>query len=123
VNGCGFKISFTCSLLPLIPFIGKSEPISTLENTSILGLTSPRTLEYSEDVKREQETTPMLITTTTNTQIIRNYLIAAIGVMMVSLGVADMFYSPSRLGQQDRLNSYSPYISAGLVSYGKSLAR
>jgi hypothetical protein len=43
--------------------------------------------------------------------------------MMLSVGVADMFNSPVRVGQQDRLNSYSTYIGAGLVSYGKNLAR
>lgn len=65
----------------------------------------------------------MLTTTTDNSPIIRNYIIAVLGVMLVSAGVADMFNSPFRLGQQERLNSYSTYVSAGIVSYGKSLGR
>ena len=64
-----------------------------------------------------------MLTTTPNNSIIRNYLIAAISVMLVSVGVTDMFNAPSRTGQQERLNGYSTYVSAGMVSYGKSLGR
>jgi hypothetical protein len=62
-------------------------------------------------------------TTNNNNQLIRNYIIAATTVMLMSAGVADMFNNPQRLAQQDRLDGYGHYISAGLVSYGKSLAR
>lgn len=65
----------------------------------------------------------MLNTTTTNTQIIRNYIIAATTVMLISVGVSDMFNNPQRIAQQEKLDSYGRYIGAGLVSYGKSLAR
>lgn len=62
-------------------------------------------------------------TSNTNNQIIRNYIIAAASVMVMSMGVADVFNNPTRVAQQDRLDGYAPYISAGLVSYGKNLAR
>ncbi|WP_013321963.1 hypothetical protein [Gloeothece verrucosa] len=66
----------------------------------------------------------MLNTTpNTNNQLIRNYIIAATTVMLMSMGVADMFNNPSRVAQQDRLDGYARYIGAGLVNYGKSLAR
>lgn len=65
----------------------------------------------------------MLTATTTNNQVIRNYVIAAASVMLLSVGVADMFNSPARVGQQERLNGYVPYVSAALVNQAKSLAR
>ncbi len=58
-----------------------------------------------------------------NNQIVRNYIIAATSVMLMSMGVADMFNNPQRIAQQAKLEGYAPYISAGLVSYGKNLAR
>ncbi|ACK69931.1 conserved hypothetical protein [Gloeothece citriformis PCC 7424] len=62
-------------------------------------------------------------TPTNNTSFIRNYIIAATTVMLMSVGVADMFNNPQRIAQQEKLDGYGRYIGAGLVSYGKSLAR
>ncbi len=62
-------------------------------------------------------------TTTNNTSFIRNYIIAATTVMLMSAGMADLFNNPERIAQQTKLDNYTPYISAGLVSYGKSLGR
>lgn len=90
----------------------------------ILGLTSLLGSGYCGKCREQTEATKMLnATPNTNTQFIRNYAIAAATVMLMSMGVTDIFYSPNRVAQQDRLNGYAPYIGAGLVSYGKSLAR
>lgn len=61
-----------------------------------------------------------MLTATQNTQIIRNYLIAAVSVMLMSTVVADLFNNPARYAQQDKLDNYGRYISAGLVSYAKT---
>lgn len=60
---------------------------------------------------------------TETTLVIRNYLIAAASVMLMSIGLSDTFYSPQRIAQQGRLDGYAPYISAGLVNYAKTLGR
>ncbi len=65
----------------------------------------------------------MLTATTNNNQVIRNYVIATASVMLLSVGVADLFNSPARVGQQERLNGYVPYVTAALVNQAKSLAR
>jgi high-affinity Fe2+/Pb2+ permease len=51
-----------------------------------------------------------------NNQLIRNYIIVLASVMMVSVGLADLHNQPSRLAQQDRLDNYGRFISAGLVA-------
>ncbi len=61
--------------------------------------------------------------TTDNTTIIRNYLIAAASVMLLCVGTADVFNNPARMAQQDKLDGYGRYISAGLVSYAQNLGR
>lgn len=65
----------------------------------------------------------MLNTTTNNTVIIRNYVILATTVMLTTIGLTDTFLSPTRSGQQDRLNNYGQVVSAGLVSYSRTLGR
>jgi hypothetical protein len=65
----------------------------------------------------------MLATTTETTTLIRNYIIAAASIMLLSVGVADCFNSPARVGQQGRLDNYSRAISAGLVNYAQTLGR
>ena len=47
---------------------------------------------------------------------VRNYLIAVISVVMMGVGVADLVNNPSRIAQQNRLDGYGRYVSAGLVS-------
>lgn len=58
-----------------------------------------------------------------NNTFIRNYLIAAVSVVALSMGVTDLVNNPARLAQQDRLDGYGRYISAGLVSYAQTLGR
>ncbi len=65
----------------------------------------------------------MLNTTTNNTVIIRNYIILTATVMFATLGLTDTFLAPTRAGQQDRLNNYGQVVSAGMVSYSKTLGR
>jgi hypothetical protein len=65
----------------------------------------------------------IMSSTTQSTVVIRNYLIAAASVMFMSAGLSDIFNSPHRIAQQDRLDGYGQYISAGLVNYAKTLGR
>lgn len=65
----------------------------------------------------------MFTTATENTTLLRNYLIAAATVMLVSVGVSDLFNNPARVARQDRLDGYGRYVSAGLVSKAQSLSR
>ena len=51
-----------------------------------------------------------------NPTFVRNYLIAVISVVMMGMGVADLVNNPSRIAQQNRLDGYGRYVSAGLVS-------
>ncbi len=51
-----------------------------------------------------------------NQTFVRNYLIAVISVVMMGVGVADLVNNPSRIAQQNRLDGYGRYVSAGLVS-------
>jgi hypothetical protein len=51
-----------------------------------------------------------------NQTFVRNYLIAIISVVMMGVGVTDLFNNPSRVAQQNRLDGYGRYVSAGLVS-------
>jgi hypothetical protein len=65
----------------------------------------------------------MFTAATENTTAIRNYALAAVTVMLVSVGVSDLFSNPARFAQQDRLDGYGRYVSAGLVSKAQSLSR
>jgi hypothetical protein len=51
-----------------------------------------------------------------NQAFVRNYCIAIISVVMMGMGVADLVNNPSRIAQQNRLDGYGRYVSAGLVS-------
>ncbi len=57
------------------------------------------------------------------TTIIRNYLLTATTVILLSLGISELVNAPSRIGQQQRLDGYSYYVGAGLVSYAQSSLR
>ena len=60
-----------------------------------------------------------MLSASQNKQVIRNYIITATSVMLLSVGVADLFNSPARVAQQDRLDNYGRFVSAGLVSYAQ----
>ncbi|PSF36061.1 hypothetical protein C7H19_15070 [Aphanothece hegewaldii CCALA 016] len=51
------------------------------------------------------------------TKIVRNYFLTSALVIFTSVVVTDLFYSPIRIGQQEKLENYSNYVTAGLVSY------
>jgi hypothetical protein len=52
-------------------------------------------------------------------QVIRNYAISLTCVMLVSVGVADLFKSPVRVAQQNRLDNYGRYVGVGIVSFAQ----
>jgi hypothetical protein len=62
----------------------------------------------------------MLSQSATTTTLIRNYVIAAASVLTLSLGISDLVNNPARLAQQNKLDGYSYYVSAGLVNYAQS---
>lgn len=64
-----------------------------------------------------------MLNTTNNTIIIRNYIILTATVMFTAMGLTDTFSAPTRIGQQDRINSFGQVLSAGLVSYSQTLGR
>ncbi len=63
-----------------------------------------------------------MLSTSKNNQVIRNYIIALVSVMLLSTGLADVYNQPSRAAQKDRLDNYSRFISAGLVSGAQKAA-
>ena len=66
----------------------------------------------------------MLATATqNNTATLRNYAIIAATIIFTCSGLTDVFFNPSRNGQQNRIDTYSNVISAGLVSQAQTLGR
>ena len=63
-----------------------------------------------------------MLSATQNNQVIRNYIVALGTVMLLSMGLADVYSQPSRSAQQDKLDNYGRFISAGLVSGAKKSA-
>jgi hypothetical protein len=63
--------------------------------------------------------TSTMLSVKQNQQVIRNYAIAITGVMLVSVGVADLFKSPVRVAQQNRLDNYGRFVGVGLVSFAQ----
>ncbi|PSF34467.1 hypothetical protein C7H19_18740 [Aphanothece hegewaldii CCALA 016] len=53
-------------------------------------------------------------------QAVRNYVMISASVVVLSMGLTDVFYSPQRMGQQDRIDNYSNYIKAGMVAATKT---
>ncbi|MEY2985593.1 MAG: hypothetical protein RLZZ568_2210 [Cyanobacteriota bacterium] len=51
---------------------------------------------------------------------LRNYMIAALTVLSVSVGIGELFNQPSRLATQNTIDTYTSYLSAGLVSHAQS---
>ncbi|MDJ0844853.1 hypothetical protein [Crocosphaera sp.] len=64
-----------------------------------------------------------MFTNINNTNIIRNYVILAATVMLTSVALTDTFLSPTRSGQQERLNSYGQVAKAGFVAYSQKIGR
>ncbi|MCU0537500.1 MAG: hypothetical protein MUD14_26730 [Hydrococcus sp. Prado102] len=56
-----------------------------------------------------------------NTTFIRNYAIAIVSVTMMSVALTDLYNQPSRIGQQNKLDSFSRVVSAGLVSQSQKV--
>ena len=65
----------------------------------------------------------MLAATTHTTTALRNYVILAATIIFMGSGLTDVFFNPSRTGQQDRIDNYSSVISAGLVAQANNLGR
>ncbi|MEB3227165.1 MAG: hypothetical protein VKJ27_02180 [Synechocystis sp.] len=51
---------------------------------------------------------------------LRNYTIAAFTVLSLSFGISELFNNPSRIATQNTIDTYTSYLSAGLVSYAQS---
>ncbi|WP_267383618.1 hypothetical protein [Cyanobacterium sp. uoEpiScrs1] len=64
-----------------------------------------------------------MTTVSENFIIIRNYIILTATVMIMSSGLVDTFVSPFRAAQQDRLDNYGRYVSAGLVAQAQKFSR
>lgn len=65
----------------------------------------------------------MLSTLTNKTAIIRNYVLLSLVVMILGVGLTDIFKNPGRVGQKDRIDNYVRYINAGLVAQTQKLGR
>ncbi len=48
-----------------------------------------------------------MLSSSQNNQVIRNYIIALVSVMLLSTSLADVYNQPSRAAQKDRLDNYS----------------
>ncbi|QUS59294.1 hypothetical protein IQE94_09885 [Synechocystis sp. PCC 7339] len=62
----------------------------------------------------------MFASTNYTTTAIRNYTIAAVTVLTLSMGIGELFNNPNRIATQNTIDNYSSYIGAGLVSYAQS---
>ena len=51
---------------------------------------------------------------------LRNYTIAALTVLSLSVGISELFNNPSRVATQNTIDTYGYYVSAGLVSHAQS---
>lgn len=70
----------------------------------------------SNVVEIGKEESNKMLSATQNNQVIRNYIIAAISVILFSVGIADLFNSSARVAKEKRLNNYDRFVSFGLVS-------
>jgi hypothetical protein len=64
-----------------------------------------------------------MFTTSHSNTALRNYALLAAVVVITSLGLTDVFTNPSRVAQQDRLDGYTQYVGAGLVTAAQSFVR
>lgn len=60
-----------------------------------------------------------MLSTSQKHQIIRNYILTVASVILTSLGIADQFYNPARIAHQERVNSFTRYLGAGVVTYSE----
>ncbi|MGP0128884.1 MAG: hypothetical protein ACTMUB_06345 [cyanobacterium endosymbiont of Rhopalodia musculus] len=65
----------------------------------------------------------MLSTSTNKAAIIRNYILLSLVVMILGVGLTDIFKNPGRVGQKDRIDNYVRYINAGFVAQTQKLGR
>ncbi|BBA78837.1 hypothetical protein RGRSB_0226 [cyanobacterium endosymbiont of Rhopalodia gibberula] len=65
----------------------------------------------------------MLSTSTSKAAIIRNYILLSLVVMILGVGLTDIFKNPGRVGQKDRIDNYVRYINAGFVAQTQKLGR
>ena len=65
----------------------------------------------------------MLSATPDKITIVRNYLILMGLITVVITGLSHVFDNPDRVGQQDRLQNYGRYISAGFVNQAQKISR
>jgi hypothetical protein len=65
----------------------------------------------------------MLAATTHTTTALRNYALIAAAIIFIGSGLTDTFFNPNRAAQQDRIDSFSSVISAGLVAQANNLGR
>jgi hypothetical protein len=65
----------------------------------------------------------MLATAHHDNTALRNYLIIAVSIIFFGSGLTNIFFNPARNGQQDRIDTYSSVISAGLVAQAQNLGR
>jgi hypothetical protein len=49
--------------------------------------------------------------------------IIAASIIFMTSGLTNIFFNPRRSGQQDRIDTYSNVISAGLVAQAQNLGR
>jgi hypothetical protein len=54
-----------------------------------------------------------------NKLVVRNYVLTVASVIFTSVGIADQFHNPTRLAHQERLNSFTRYLGAGVVTYSQ----
>ena len=65
----------------------------------------------------------MLATAHHDNTALRNYAIVAASIIFFGSGLTNIFFNPARSGQQDRIDTYSSVISAGLVAQAQNLGR
>ncbi|BAP17148.1 MAG: hypothetical protein KPI85_05510 [cyanobacterium endosymbiont of Epithemia adnata isolate EadnSB Bon19] len=65
----------------------------------------------------------MLSTSTNKAAMIRNYILLSLVVMILGVGLTDIFKNPGRVGQKDRIDNYVRYINAGFVAQTQKSGR
>lgn len=60
-----------------------------------------------------------MFSTLRNNHVVRNYALTVASVILTSVGIADQFHNPARLAHQERLNSFTRYFGAGVVTYSQ----
>ena len=97
--------------------------LKKLDFIGFLGLTSPLDSPYSVDVERKGFKFMFTATAQNNSIALRNYAVIATALIVTCSGLTDIFFNPARSAQQERIDSFSNVISAGLVSQAQTLGR